>query len=594
MNVLKSVYLGIIILAFVLSMSINSFAEGRDIWLIDGKEMEQLPNELLNKLQSDPYVREALDLENMQIQRVNALDTNNNVSSKLNPNTVSHIKTIDGTNIFNILITGKSIGIVIEKSLTDKFEIDYVGVEDINNFDFKDTIEANNTLKIEVSANSKVDYIDTTPNNKVNVINIKIPEKTYNNFYINVDTGAVYLPNIIGKVDIDSNKSSIKVVTNQLESNLNLNIQKSSLKFNVAKFSNDINIEGADTGNSVKIVFSQQPKNLKLDATKCQGSIDLPNGWSKSYEVGTGKPLINLNVKGSIKISAETNKEDLYKITTEAVKGGTAFGAGDYKLNDIVNLKATPIEGYRFIGWQIDSKNIKIDNYKLPEISFKMPAENIHIIAHFEEYKEFTVLEYKDLIFSIITEADISNNGTVSTKLDNNYNKYTNHIEIPEAVTDAYGDIYTVTKINDTAFAGLTNLKSVKLPNTINSIGNNAFEGCKNLIDIDIPKSVDFIGNHAFKSCDILKTVTIHSDNINIKNNAFSKANITFNIANKNIKTQILPFVTDEIQIHVLGEKPSLEESIKAARILIDSNNAKIDILVDTLAELSDAIINYN
>lgn len=309
MNVLKSVYLGIIILAFVLSMSINSFAEGRDIWLIDGKEMEQLPNELLNKLQSDPYVREALDLENMQIQRVNALDTNNNVSSKLNPNTVSHIKTIDGTNIFNILITGKSIGIVIEKSLTDKFEIDYVGVEDINNFDFKDTIEANNTLKIEVSANSKVDYIDTTPNNKVNVINIKIPEKTYNNFYINVDTGAVYLPNIIGKVDIDSNKSSIKVVTNQLESNLNLNIQKSSLKFNVVKFSNDINIEGADTGNSVKIVFSQQPKNLKLDATKCQGSIDLPNGWSKSYEVGTGKPLINLNVKGSIKISVKSNYE---------------------------------------------------------------------------------------------------------------------------------------------------------------------------------------------------------------------------------------------------------------------------------------------
>lgn len=58
------------------------------------------------------------------------------------------------------------------------------------------------------------------------------------------------------------------------------------------------------------MVFSQQPKNLKLDTTKCQGPIDLPNGWSKSYEVGTSRPLINLNVKGSIKISVKSNDEN--------------------------------------------------------------------------------------------------------------------------------------------------------------------------------------------------------------------------------------------------------------------------------------------
>lgn len=311
MKILKSIYLLIIILVFTLSITISSSAKGKDIWVIDGKEMDKLPDELLNELQNDPYVREALGLEDIEVQRSNslAIDDYTDRNIKYIPNTVSHIKLIDGTNISNVSITSKNIGIVIEKSLTNKFELDYVGVEDTSNFTFKDTIDTNTTLKIEVSANSSVNYIDTNPNNKVNVINIKIPDKIYDNFHINIDTGALYLPNIIGRVDIASNKSSIKVVTNQLESNLNLKIQKSSLKFNVTEISSDINIEGIDKGNSVNMIFNQQPKNLKLDVTKCQGSINLPDGWNKSHEVGTSKPIINLNIKGSIKISVEANNE---------------------------------------------------------------------------------------------------------------------------------------------------------------------------------------------------------------------------------------------------------------------------------------------
>lgn len=275
----------------------NYFVKGKDIWLVGDKEMDKLPDELLNELQKDPYVKEQLGLENTEVQKNSPLDKE---FSYENTSSINHIKLIDGTNISDVLITGENVGIVIEKSLTDKFELDYVGVEDINNFTFSDTINSDGTLQITISANSLVNYINVDSTNKVNVVNIKIPEKVYNNFSINVENGAIYLPNIMGKINVDSNKSSIKVRANQFESNLNLNLQKSLLEFDVTRISNDINIEG--TGNSVSIVFNEKPKNLKLDATKCKGSLDLPNNWSKNYEIGTNNPIINLNIKGGTKI----------------------------------------------------------------------------------------------------------------------------------------------------------------------------------------------------------------------------------------------------------------------------------------------------
>lgn len=309
MNILKSVFLLSIISIFIVSVDVSSFAKGKDIWVIDGKEMDELPDELLTELQNDPYVRETLGLENTQGQKNSSLDiddysnyTDENITNENIPNTVIPIKTIDATDISNVIVTGNNVGIVIEKSLTNKFELDYVGVNDTNNFTFNDTINLDNTLEITVSANSLVDYIYASSSNKVNVVNIKIPEKIYNSFSINIEKGSVYLPNIGGKVFVDSNKSSIKVEANQFESDLNLNLQKSSLKFNVTEIVNDINISGIDTGNSVNMTFNELPKNLKLDTTKCEGRVILPNGWTSNYEIGLNKPIINLNIKGSTKI----------------------------------------------------------------------------------------------------------------------------------------------------------------------------------------------------------------------------------------------------------------------------------------------------
>lgn len=347
MRVFKLVYLSIAIL--ILTPCITSFAQGKDIWVVGDREMDELPNEILNELQNDPYVNELLDLNNTEGNYTDKNSVDENI-----PNTVKHIKSIDGVNIANVLIYAKNIGVVVEKSLTDKFELDYIGVKDTNNFNFNDIIESDGTLKITVSANSQISNIDTTPNNKINVINIKIPEKIYNSFSIDIDTGSMYLPNIMGKVNIDSNKSSIKVIGNQLESNLNLNLQKSLLKFNVDKINNDINITG--DMSSINIKFNQIPKNLKLDASKCENSIVLPDGWNKIYEIGTSKPKIDLNIKkGSTKIIVENTESNLEE-------SKLSLQESIYNAKNLIELNSTEVDD--LIDAIVNLSN-SIDNYNL-------------------------------------------------------------------------------------------------------------------------------------------------------------------------------------------------------------------------------------
>lgn len=65
------------------------------------------------------------------------------------------------------------------------------------------------------------------------------------------------------------------------------------------------------------------------------------------------------------------------------------------------------------------------------------------------------------------------------------------HAEIPEGWTE----------LEDFAFKGCKELKSITLPSSLKAIGTSAFEGCENLREITIPTSVESIGYCAFKDC---------------------------------------------------------------------------------------------
>ncbi|MBD5355910.1 MAG: leucine-rich repeat protein [Bacteroides sp.] len=62
--------------------------------------------------------------------------------------------------------------------------------------------------------------------------------------------------------------------------------------------------------------------------------------------------------------------------------------------------------------------------------------------------------------------------------------------------------------IPDEAFAGMENLQTVTLPETVTEIGAGAFEGCKNIETLTLP-GVVAIGDGAFEGCDNLTSILI-------------------------------------------------------------------------------------
>lgn len=78
----------------------------------------------------------------------------------------------------------------------------------------------------------------------------------------------------------------------------------------------------------------------------------------------------------------------------------------------------------------------------------------------------------------------------------------------------------SVTRIEESAFNGCSNLKNVYGMNKVKTIGYNAFYNCTNLINITIPDSVVSIEEAAFSNCYKLKSVNISGNVTSIGNNA--------------------------------------------------------------------------
>ena len=69
---------------------------------------------------------------------------------------------------------------------------------------------------------------------------------------------------------------------------------------------------------------------------------------------------------------------------------------------------------------------------------------------------------------------------------------------------------------------GMSNLKSVTIPNNVTSIGSEAFKYCSGLTSVTIPNSVITISSSAFENCSGLTSVTIPNSVTTISSSAFS------------------------------------------------------------------------
>ena len=84
--------------------------------------------------------------------------------------------------------------------------------------------------------------------------------------------------------------------------------------------------------------------------------------------------------------------------------------------------------------------------------------------------------------------------------------KYAGDIVIPSKIL--YGEIeYDVKYINKFAFGDCTNLKSIKIPNSVSTIEESTFMDCINLHTVYIPSSITVIESNAFRECRKLEAV---------------------------------------------------------------------------------------
>jgi hypothetical protein len=79
-----------------------------------------------------------------------------------------------------------------------------------------------------------------------------------------------------------------------------------------------------------------------------------------------------------------------------------------------------------------------------------------------------------------------------------------------------------ITSIGDYAFAGCGELTSFKVPNNVTTIGESVFADCKSLTSVTIPNSVTSIGNKAFYNCYRLASVNIPNNVTSIGEEAFA------------------------------------------------------------------------
>ena len=63
------------------------------------------------------------------------------------------------------------------------------------------------------------------------------------------------------------------------------------------------------------------------------------------------------------------------------------------------------------------------------------------------------------------------------------------------------------------AFEGVTDLKSIRFPDTITSLSSRGFYGCTALASVTLPKSLSYIGANCFQGCSALKTLVIPKNN---------------------------------------------------------------------------------
>jgi hypothetical protein len=107
--------------------------------------------------------------------------------------------------------------------------------------------------------------------------------------------------------------------------------------------------------------------------------------------------------------------------------------------------------------------------------------------------------------------------------------------------------------IDDFCFASCTNLKILRIPNTITTIGMYAFSNCIRLTEIILPSALETIGDFAFERCVTVSSLNIPDTVTTIGQSAFKGASSNFGALT--ISSQFKTDIPDLISIQNINAK---------------------------------------
>ncbi|MDX9942854.1 MAG: T9SS type A sorting domain-containing protein [Bacteroidales bacterium] len=123
----------------------------------------------------------------------------------------------------------------------------------------------------------------------------------------------------------------------------------------------------------------------RLFSISADSGYEISDVWVNGQSVGavSSYQFEDVTADQSIHASFEMLPPDLYSLTLLAspIEGGGVYGAGDYEAGSRVSVSAMAYPGYQFIHWTLDGQVISTQS----SFTFTIPAENVSLVAHFEE-----------------------------------------------------------------------------------------------------------------------------------------------------------------------------------------------------------------
>lgn len=250
-------------------------------------------------------------------------------------------------------------------------------------------------------------------------------------------------------------------------------------KFEKEQYTVTYDPNGGSVSTTTQIVGYKDPYEL-LTPTRPGYQFD---GWKNGEEtISSGS---SWDIRDNVSVIAQWTLVE-YKIEYDLDGGALAENVTNPSKYDVtsatITLSNPTLKGYNFVGWQKDGstkieKTAKIQTGTTGDLKYTAVWEKIGVkYVYFVEENNGETVRTATLVKYTPTKED----------------GYMSNFTLPKTLT-YNGEVYTVTKIGQEAFADLTGeLAKVTLPSTLKEIGVDAFRNCDDVeIYANLPYETD-------------------------------------------------------------------------------------------------------